>query len=176
MTTPPWTTAPPDNCAPWNFPQDNSSLDFYPSENCHLIIPPWTTTTWTISPHEISPRTITPRFLSQDNYPSIIPPWNSPLYIFLRNCLDFYLEFFFFKFLEPPAPRTSLSDCFCAFLPFCIVFGKEKKKNRKTVSEKLHPCLHALEYLHRLLSFSNILTKFCLKWIEFYGDEIWWDS
>ena len=63
---------------------------------------------------------------------------------------------FFFKFLEPLVPRTSLNDCFFGFLPFCTVF-------RKIVPEKLHRCPHVLEYPHRLLSFSNILP------IEFYG-------
>ena len=87
------------------------------------------------------------------------------------NFFCFFL-FFLLKFLERLVPRTFLNDCFCAFLPFCAVF----KKFRNIVSEKLHPCPHVLEYPHRLLSFSNISPKFYARWIEFCGDEIWWDS
>ena len=41
-------------------------------------------------------------------------------------------------------------------------------KIRKIVSEKVDPGPHVLEYLHRLLSLSNILSKFYPRWIEFY--------
>ena len=43
------------------------------------------------------------------------------------------------------------------------------KKFRKIVSEKLHLCPPVLEYLHQLLSFSDVLPKCYPRWIEFYG-------
>ena len=43
------------------------------------------------------------------------------------------------------------------------------KKLRNIVWVNLYPSPHVLEYLHRLLSFSNILPKFYPRWIEFYG-------
>ena len=53
-----------------------------------------------------------------------------------------------------------------------ILSAQFLKKFRKVVTEQLHPCSHVLEYSHRLLSFSDILSKLYTRWIEFYGDDI----
>ena len=69
---------------------------------------------------------------------------NSFKYIFLGNCVDFYLDlliFFFLFFFE--ISRTPCSRNIFKWLLLCF-----------------SPFLHVLEYPHESLSFSNILPKF----------------
>ena len=49
------------------------------------------------------------------------------------------------------------------------LFALVLKKIRKIVSEKIRPCPHVLEYVHPLLSFSNVLPNFILGGLNFMG-------
>ena len=55
---------------------------------------------------------------------------------FLTRLANF-LSFSFLKFLERLVRRTSLSDWFCAFLPFCTVFEKIQKNCLKKIAPLL---------------------------------------
>ena len=55
---------------------------------------------------------------------------------FLTRLVNF-LSFSFLKFLERLVRRTSLSDWFCAFLPFCTVFEKIQKNCLKKIAPLL---------------------------------------